>query len=496
MAADLTDRMTQMRCATLILRYLSIGFLSLTLGASTVSAEDRKPNVLFIVSDDLNTYLGCYGDETVHTPNIDRLASRGVLFERAYCQFPVCGASRSSFMTGMRPDRTGVYDNGTHFRERLPDVVTLPQHFRNCGYFVARVGKIYHYGVPKAIGTDGKDDAASWDHRVNPCGRDKADEGRIFSLIKGQFGGTLSWLSADGTAEEQTDGLIATESIDLLNERGSRAQPLFLAVGFFRPHTPFVAPHRFFDAYAAKDMNPPFSPIGDRLDMSPLAFFHKPDQDAMSLRLKQQARQAYAAAITFMDEQVGRLMDALEKSGLIGNTVIVFTSDHGYHMGEHRYWQKESLFEESARVPLIISTPRMKTAGQRTRAICEMVDLYPTLSDLCGLPAPKDVDGVTLKRQLEDPESPGKSFALTQAVRYKGRWVSADRKMRSDAHGYSIRTENFRFTSWAEGHEGEELYDLTRNPGEFSNVVNELNYRKDVDRLRDLLDTQRRSRKP
>ena len=465
------------------------------LGSCTSQTSSSNPNsaynVLFIVSDDLNTYIGSYGDKTVQTPNIDRLAARGVLFERAYCQFPVCGASRSSFMTGLRPDRTGVYDNGTDFRENLPDVVTLPQHFRNNGYYTARVGKIYHYSVPAAIGTDGRDDPASWDHRVNPSGRDKAEEDKVFSLVPGQFGGTLSWLSSDGTAEEQTDGLIATESIKILQEHGASERPLFLAVGFFRPHTPYVAPHRFFDLYPREKMSPPFNPPDDREDMSPLAFFHKPDQDAMTLNLKQEARQAYAAAITFMDEQLGRLLDALEELDQTGETIIVFTSDHGYHMGEHLYWQKEGLFEESARVPLIISTPGMKNIGQRTQAISEMIDIYPTLADLCGLPAPEGIDGISLKPQLDDPMVPGKPYALTQAVRYQNRWVSADRKMVRDVHGYSIRTENFRFSSWDNGGEGEELYDVTKDPQEFHNVVNEPEYETRVEELRSLLNQQK-----
>ena len=446
--------------------------------------------MLFIVSDDLNTYIGCYGDPTVQTPNLDRLAAQGRLFERAYCQFPVCGASRSSFMTGLRPDHTGVYDNGTHFRDNIPNVITLPQHFRNNGYFTARVGKIYHYSVPAAIGTDGSDDPASWDHKVNPSGRDKMEENKIFSLVPGQFGGTLSWMSSEGTAEEQTDGLIATESIKILQQHGASDRPLFLAVGFFRPHTPYVAPHRFFDLYPPEEMSPPFNPPDDREDMSPLAFFHKPEQDTMTLELKQLARQAYAASITFMDEQLGRLLDALEDLDQAENTIIVFTSDHGYHMGEHLYWQKEGLFDESARVPLIITTPDMKNAGQRTKAISEMIDIYPTLADLCGLPVPKGVDGVSLKPQLEDPTIPGKPFALTQAVRYQGRWVSADRRMDRDVHGYSIRTDNFRFSSWDNGAEGEELYDLIKDPEEFHNVVEDPNYRQQAEELRSLLSQQ------
>lgn len=469
--------------------YLSL-FVVLFVTIDVAKAAD-SPNVLFIISDDLNCYLGCYGDKKVKTPNIDRLANQGVLFERAYCQFAVCNASRASFMTGLRPDRTGVYDNGTHFRSNVPDAVTLPQHFRNHGYFAARVGKVFHYGVPAQIGTNGKDDPPSWDHRVNPNGRDKAEEAKVFSLIPGSYGGTLSWLSSDGTADEQTDGLIATAAISLLKENGNRARPLFLAVGFFRPHTPYVAPHRFFDLYPMSKMSPPQFPADDRENMSPLAFFHKPEQDAMTPELQRQARQAYAASISLMDEQVGRLLDALDELKLDDKTVIVFTSDHGYHMGEHHYWQKESLFEESARVPLIMSVPKIQTAGQRCKAICELIDVYPTLADVCGLPKPAGLDGVSLKPQLVAPTSLGKDAAFTQAVRYKGRFVNATRKMSRDVHGYSVRTAAFRFTSWDDGKEGEELYDLERDPREMTNVASEADYQAHLVRLRDLVQQMR-----
>ncbi len=461
-------------------------FLTVAYGARCDESE-RKFNVLFIIADDLNDYVGCYGDPIVKTPNIDRLASRSVLFERAYCQFPVCGASRSSFMTGLRPDRTRIYDNGTHFRDTVPDVITLPQHFMKHGYFSARVGKIYHYGVPSKIGTDGRDDPASWDYKYNPIGRDKADEGITFSLIPGDFGGTLSWLSADGADEEQTDGIGATEAIRLLDEHGREDSPFFLAVGFYRPHTPFVAPHKYFNYYPEEQMDPPYVPEGDRNDMSPLAFFHKPDQDAMTPMLKRQARQAYAASISFMDAQVGRVLDALDRLGQTDNTVIVFTSDHGFHMGEHDYWQKEGLFEESARVPLLISYPGMKTAGERAAGICELIDIYPTLAELCGLPDPQDVDGESLVPQLVDPSASGKPFALTQAVRYKSRYVKEDYQMTRDVHGYSIRTEEFRFSSWDGGKLGEELYDLVKDPGEFKNVVSDPSYENHLLELRTLL---------
>lgn len=472
-----------------VFAYAAVLSLYLTMHVD-IAFGAEKPNVMFIVSDDLNCYLGCYGHEVVQTPNIDRLADRGVLFERAYCQFPVCNASRASFMTGRRPDETRVYDNGTHFRKALPDVVTMPQMFRKNGYFVARVGKIYHYGVPRGIGTDGRDDPPSWEYKVNPKGRDVADEDKIFSLVPAQFGGTLSWLSADGDDSEQTDAIGASAAIELMRKK--RDRPFFLAVGFYRPHTPYVATHAWFRKYPLRKMTPPFVPAGDRGDMSPLAYFYGHEQEEMTDRLKREARQAYAASISFMDAQVGRLLDALEDSNLSQNTIVVFTSDHGYHMGEHGYWQKESLNEESARVPLIVSVPKMKTAGGRTKAICEMIDIYPTLADLCKLDAPRNLSGVSVVPQMNDLKKTGKPYAMTQAVRYKGRAVSSTRTMDRTVHGYSIRTDRYRFISWDSGNEGEEFYDHRTDPNEFNNLALDPAYEDDRLTLRQQL--RKRSR--
>src|SRR5262245_45830256 len=301
------------------------------------AAEPGKPakklNVLLLVADDLNTGLGCYGHPLVQSPSIDRLAARGVRFEHAYCQYPLCNPSRASFLTGLRPDHTRVQDNAVHFRKNVPDVVTLPQLFRNHGYYVCRVGKLYHYGVPNQIGTDGLDDAPSWEKRINPRGRDKDDEGKIFSLLKGQFGGTLSWLAAEGTDEEQTDGVAAAEAIKLLRERPKDDRPFFLAVGFYRPHTPYVSPKKYFEMYPQDKIKLPTVPR--RTDVPAAAFLSgKPEQDTMSDDQRREAIQAYYAATTFMDAQVGKVLSALDGMGLAESTVIVMISDHGYHLGE------------------------------------------------------------------------------------------------------------------------------------------------------------------
>ena len=358
-------------------------FTALLLGLIPVVAA-KKPNVLFIAVDDLAPSLACYGDLVARTPNIDRLAASGVRFDRAYNQLPLCNPTRASVMTGLRPDQIKVYDLDRHFREEVPDVVTLAQQFRNHGWYTARVGKIYHYNVPASIGTDGFDDPPSWQKTVNPKGRDKAEEALIFNAEPHrQISGALSWLAADGTDEEQTDGMIASEAIKLLQEK--RDEPFFLGVGFFRPHTPYVAPKKYFDLYPLSEMRLPYAPEGDRDDIPVAAFAHNnpvPNYGLDELTLRQ-ALQAYYACVSFIDAQVGRLLTALDELGLAENTIVVLWSDHGYHLGEHDgLWQKRTLFEQSARSPLIIRAPEAKGNGTPSTRVVEFVDIYPTLIGL------------------------------------------------------------------------------------------------------------------
>jgi iduronate 2-sulfatase len=441
----------------------------------------QKLNVLYIVSDDLNNSLSCYGHQTVKSPRIDELASRGTRFDRAYCQYPLCNPSRSSFLTGLRPDQTTVLDNGKQFRDVIPDIVTLPQMFQKAGYFVARVGKLYHYGVPNQIGTDGLDDPPSWMAKFNPKGRDKDDEPKIFSLTPGQFGGTPSWLAADGTDEEQTDGIGAEMTIKLLEQQ--KDKPFFIACGFYRPHTPYVAPKKYFAMYPPDKAGVVYTPPGDLDDIpTPALTSRRTDMDE---RLQREARQAYFASITFMDQQVGKLLDALERLKLREKTIVVFHSDHGYHLGEHGcLWQKQSVFEESARVPLVISAPGQKAAGKGTAALAELVDVYPTLAELCGLTPPANLPGKSLVPQMNDSTVAGKGFALTQVRRGGGGGAkakakaedpNATAKQKSKAGaafaGYSLRTDRYRYTEWDGGKQGVELYDHEKDPQEFTNLA-------------------------
>jgi len=429
-----------------------------------------RPNVLFLICDDLNCDLGCYGHPLVRSPHIDRLAKRGVRFAYAYCQYPLCGPSRASFMTGLYPDQTRIHRNSIYVRQYIPSVKTLPQMFRDAGYFATRIGKIFHYGVPRQIGTGGYDDPASWDHTINPRGRDKDEEARIFSLRPGSFGGTLSWLAADGNDREQTDGIAATEAVNLLKKYAASKRPFFLAVGLYRPHTPYVSPKKYFAMYRPEKIDVPAVPRG-YLDTLPRparrSITRKKEQVDLPIAVARQAIQAYYASITFADAQLGRILDALDATGLTDNTIVLFTSDHGYHMGEHGHWQKTTLFENATHVPLIMAGPGIRGGGRRTEALAEMVDYYPTLAELCGLRGPACLSGVSLAPVLTNPDSRPRQAALTQ---YE--------------NGYSIRTPRYRYTEWGnEAAEGAELYDHQSDPQEMINLANRPEHAETVARL-------------
>ncbi|MFO0887783.1 MAG: sulfatase [Isosphaeraceae bacterium] len=460
-----------MRERRLVLILAALG----TVAASARADETARMNVLFLVSDDLtNNAIGTYGGPRA-TPNIDALARRGVRFDRAYCQFPLCNPSRASFMTGLRPDTTRVYENATQFRKNVPDAQSLPQTFRKAGYTVARVGKLYHYGVPGQIGTDGLDDPPSWERVVNPRGRDKDEEDRIFTLTpdargSARFGGTLSWLAAEGADAEQTDGRTALEVARLLREYADR--PFFLACGFFRPHTPYVAPRPYFERHPLDGIELPSVPANHRQSAPPPAFGSaKKEQDAMTDDLRRQAIQAYRASASFMDAQLGIVMKALDGLNLADRTIVVFLSDHGYHLGEHGLWQKMSLFENSTRVPLIILDPRRPGTDRRCARTVELVDLHATLADLCGLEAPK-TDGTSLKPLLDDPARAWDRAAFTQVTRGNPNPPGvAPKRPGLWFMGRSIRTERYRYTEWDDGERGAQLYDYETDPGELRNLA-------------------------
>ncbi|MDB4163958.1 sulfatase [Flavobacteriaceae bacterium] len=431
--------------------------------------KNQKLNVLFIIADDLNCDLGSYGHPQVISPNIDRLAKNGTLFGNVHNQYPLCGPSRASFMTGMYTDQTQMTNNNVLLRTTVPDVITMGQRFRQQGYRSVRIGKIYHFDNPSSIGTSSADDIYTWDQTINPYGRDKIEEYKINTLTTRQYGGTLSWLAADGTDEEQTDGIGATEAIEQLESFSKTGQNFFLAVGMYRPHTPFVAPKKYFDMYDRNSIEIPYNGSNDEyLKTIPKTAANsirlKKNQIKLNLKsnkkLAQEIKEAYFATTTFVDAQIGRILKKLKQTGLDKNTIVVFTSDHGYHLGEHGHWQKQTLFDNSTRVPLIFSGPGIESNIRIENSPVELIDIYPTLMDLTGIELPDHVVGKSLKPVFENNNFKTRNSALT-------RW----------RNGYSIKTENFRLTKWGENGElGYELYDHKNDKEELKNLVSNPNY--------------------
>ncbi|MEC9002834.1 MAG: sulfatase [Planctomycetota bacterium] len=406
-------------------------------------------NVLFIISDDLKaSVLGCYGDTRCKTPNIDKLARAGLVFDRAYCQGTSCGPSRQSFMFS---------------KYKGVGKTNLGQHFKENGWYSARVGKIYHMKVPGDIiaGTNGKDVASSWTERFNSQGREAHTPGDYACLNLNIFTDKLEnrqstqmphrmfvSVKYQGDGSDQPDHKSATKAIELL--RGHKDQPFFLAVGMVRPHYPMVAPLQYFDPYRWQDMVMPRTVKNDLADIPKLGLAGTiSTTNPIGKYPDNQKRMwaAYYAAVTFMDEQVGRLLAELDRLGLRDQTAVVFTSDHGYHLGEHGFWQKSNLHEEVLRVPLIMSVPGMKPG--RSQSICELVDIYPTLSELAGLKAPEELHGTSLVPVLKDPQATVKTGAL------------------SFNKGFSLRQSNWHYMRYND--KTRELYDMKQDPNQFHN---------------------------
>lgn len=470
-------------------------------GSAFGATPAGRKNVLFLIADDLNNLQGCYGDPRAKTPNIDRLAARGVRFDLAYCAYPLCGPSRNSMLTGLYPNSSGILGNSQIFRQTIPSQVSLPQAFRHEGYLAVRLGKLYHYGVPGSIGTDGHDDPASWEIEFNPAGVDRlAEESRIFSVAPGNYGSALSWYASPSGDLQHTDGMLATEAEWVLERCARRHdRPFFVAVGFFRPHTPYVAPKDPYFGYYPEAKMPVVTGVEqDQVDIPALALAsRRPDEQNLSEDLRRKAVQAYYASISFMDAQVGRVIAALDRLGLADNTIIVFTSDHGYHLGEHGLWKKQSLFEESARVPLLIVAPGVAQRGAVAKTPVSHVDVYPTLAELAGVKAPGNLQGQSLVPILQNPAVKGRGWALTEVVRGGGggggggkRKAAAEKEggARKKAKaalveeatggeggrvfGYSLRTPRWRYTEWGEaGRNGRELYDHENDAKELTNLA-------------------------
>jgi uncharacterized sulfatase len=446
--------------------------------AAGSSADPKKTNVLFVVVDDLRCSLGCYGDDQVKSPNIDRLAARGVCFERAYCQYPVCNPSRTSFLTGKRPDTTGILDNAAVVRTRLPDVVTLPQLFRQNGYFTAGLGKIFHIGLDESGKPAPFQEARSWHECRNFAATATGLRGEGRDLSGGRVA-WCRWLAAEGSDEDQPDGQSAAEAVRLIE--AERPEPFFLGVGFHKPHDPFHAPKKYFDLYPLDQIRLARDP-DDRTPDLPLALpkgANLASFNAFTDRERREFRRAYHAGISFTDAQVGKLMDTLDRKRLWESTVVVFMGDHGYHLGEHGWWNKVTVFELCARTPLIVWAPGASGMGKRAAGLVEFIDLYPTIAALCGLQPPTGLEGTSFRPLLDDPSRAGKRAAYTQVVRGGGM-------------GRSVRTDRWRYTEWLEGKQGVELYDHTVDPLEYHNLARDPQYAATLTEMRAVLQLQAR----
>ena len=457
--------------------------------ASPLTGQGRRPrNALFIATDDLNVCIGAYGHPIVKTPNMDRIAKMGVRFDRSYCQFPLCSPSRTSIMTGLSPDATGVYNLQKHFRESVPDVMTLGQAFQNNGYFSGRVGKIYHYGNPGQIGTDGLDDKPTWNRVVNPAGIDKLKEEPLLTNYTPNrgIGSAVCFYASPGKDEEHTDGMVAAESIRMIEEH--RNGPFFVGAGFYRPHVPWIAPTKYFDMYPASKVD--LRAFDEReMTIAPeVAYFTKPANWGMTEKQRRDAIQAYYASISFCDAQIGKILDALERMKLLEDTAIIFWSDHGYQLGEHGQWMKQTLFEWSARSPMIVAGAGVSARGKSSARTVEFLDMYPTLVDLCGLKgAPPNLHGRSLAPLLRNPSAAWDRPAVTQTAR--------NQRGGNVLMGYSMRNERYRYTMWDNGKEGEELYDYEKDPRELRNLAREDSQSGLKKQLRSQLEGIVRSRK-
>lgn len=431
-------------------------------------------NVLFVVFDDLRPELGCYGERQVISPSIDGLAADGILFERAYCQQAVCAPSRSSVLSGCRPDTTGIYDLQTPLRKAMPRVLSLPEHFKNHGYETVSIGKVYHHP---------KDDLQGWskepfqsrgdwkgrgyltDEAIEAMKKNDAVLARKKSTRKG-LGPALE--AADVPDDGYHDGRDAEAAINEL--RRLKGKTFFLALGFHKPHLPFNAPKKYWDMYSPKDIKlaeNPFEPEGvteySLTNYGELrGYFGVPDEGEVPEELALRLIHGYCSCVSYVDAQLGRVLAELERLGLRENTIIILWGDHGWKLGEHASWCKHTNFEIDTRAPMILSLPGMKGVEKRTHALVEFVDMYPTLCELCGVPVPDHLEGLSFAPLIEEPDRAWKSAVFSQYPR-------------REAIGYAMRTERFRYTEWRHRRTGDllarEAYDHQVDPQENVSVV-------------------------
>jgi iduronate 2-sulfatase len=461
---------------------------------TATSATKTKPNVVFIGVDDLRTEINCYGAAHMHTPNLDRLARQGVLFERAYCQQAVCAPSRNTIMTGLRPDALGIYDLSTFFREKAPDVVTLAQHFKNNGYRTEAVGKIFH------TGHGNQDDSLSWSvprwnhteklRLLKKIGRGdttglESDAPRIKNL-------NLPWYCSDAPEENMSDFQIARIAVERI--KAMKDAPFFMAVGFLKPHLQFVAPRKYWNMYdpvkivIPERKNPEGMPDIAIGNFGELRKYHGiPDNGFLDDETSRKLIHGYYACVSMIDEQVGKLLDLLKEQGLAGNTIVVLWGDHGWKLGEYGNWCKHSNVELDTNAPLFISAPGIK-GGIKTSSLAEFVDIYPTLCDLAGLEKPGHLEGKSLLPILKNPSAIVNKVAISQYPR--GESLGYDNK--NEIMGYSMRTDNFRYTRWQKYENPKEvvaveLYDHSKGKVATVNLAQKPEYRDEVKKFDQML---------
>ncbi len=434
-------------------------------GATSAAEPAAKLNVLLIVADDLNTDLGCYGNPVVLSPHIDRLAARGVRFERAYCQYAVCAPSRQSFLSGLRPETTGIFEFKSLLRDKMPGVVFLPQMFREQGYFTAGMGKVFHDERQS-------DRDKSWDFYQDRMGADAEEAAAVkerYSHPEGQRPFT-PWTKLTGPEEKTRDGATARRIAHFMAQSARNKEPFFVAAGFHKPHLPWTAPTRYYDLYRRRSIIAPQDP--PLQDIPKIAL--QTELVGNPLPPRAEAISTYYSCISFMDAQVGILLDTMDHEKLWENTVVVLCSDHGYHLGDHEgLWAKFTVFDRGLRAPLIIAAPGRVRGAVSPRTV-ELVDIYPTLADLCGLKGPGKLDGKSLVPLLDEPDAA---------------W---DRPARGLVHhdgavGKTVCNERWRYTEWDGGNQGIELYDHRTDPDEYRNLANDPKHAATVAEMSKLL---------
>jgi len=461
----------------------------------------KRPNVLFIVCDDLNTHVSTSGYSHIRTPSLDKLAAAGTRFLRAYCQYPVCGPSRSSFLSGLYPESTRVLDNKSDIRQERPGIIPLPEQFRKNGYWTAGVGKVFH-NMKNDPGESCWYEYERFENERNPVlekakkefeaengSIEKASNRRAWRLKqkearRGASGQKIpGYGPTDMSDEEHKDGRNVRRVVSWLDKKSHGDKPFFIACGIQKPHVPFWAPQKYFDMYPQEKLVIPPALVGDWKDIPPLAMVKRFkafgfELDKENDALRRAYTQAYHACVSFIDAQIGLLLDGLKRNGHWEDTIIIFISDHGYHLGEHYLWGKVSLFEECARVPMIVRVPGKTRPGTSANGLTELVDLYPTLCELCGIKAPAHLQGQSFAGLVDKPSGEGKETAYTVVSRGK-------------TLGRSIRTTRWRYAEWGSS-SAAELYDLEKDPAEHTNLIGKSEFNGQLEKMRGLLKRARK----